>query len=74
MWTDFDTITRGPTIEPTNVDCEVGRAVLALYREARKRDVAEATPPTRRHLRSFGGASEYSRRCQGAALASSCAA
>ena len=38
-YTDFDTITRGRTIEPTNVDFEIHRAVLALYREARKRDL-----------------------------------
>jgi DNA polymerase-4 len=36
-YTDFDTITRGRTIEPTNLDFEIHRAVLALYREARTR-------------------------------------
>jgi DNA polymerase-4 len=34
-YTDFDTITRARTITPTNVDFEVHRAVLEIYREAR---------------------------------------
>jgi DNA polymerase-4 len=34
---DFETITRSRTIEPTNVDLEVHRAVLMLYRRARTR-------------------------------------
>jgi DNA polymerase-4 len=38
-YTDFDTITRGRTIEPTNVDFEIHRVVLALYREARRREL-----------------------------------
>jgi DNA polymerase-4 len=38
-YTDFDTITRGRTIEPTNLDFEVHRVVLALYRETRTRDL-----------------------------------
>src|SRR6185312_7025246 len=38
-YTDFDTITRGRTIEPTSVDFELHRVVLALYREARTRDL-----------------------------------
>jgi DNA polymerase-4 len=36
-YTDFDTLTRGRTIEPTNIDFEIHRVVLALYREARTR-------------------------------------
>ena len=36
-YVDFDTMTRGRTIEPTNVDFEIHRVVLALYREARTR-------------------------------------
>ena len=36
-YTDFETITRGRMIEPTNVDFEIHRVVLALYREARTR-------------------------------------
>jgi DNA polymerase-4 len=39
-YTDFDTITRGRTIEPTNVDFELHRTVLALYREARSRKLS----------------------------------
>jgi DNA polymerase-4 len=38
-YTDFDTITRGRTIEPTNVDFEIHRVAQALYREARTRDL-----------------------------------
>jgi DNA polymerase-4 len=38
-YTDFDTITRGRSVEPTNVDFEVHRVVLALYREARTREL-----------------------------------
>lgn len=34
-YTDFHTITRGRTIEPTSVDFELHRVVLALYGEAR---------------------------------------
>lgn len=37
---DFETITRSRTITPTNVDVEVHRAVLALYRRARSRRLA----------------------------------
>ena len=36
-YTDFVTITRGRTIEPTSVDFELHRTVLELYREARTR-------------------------------------
>jgi DNA polymerase IV len=36
-YADFHTITRSRTIPPTNVDVEVHRVVLALYREARAR-------------------------------------
>ncbi len=36
-YTDFQTITRGRTIPPTNVDVELHRIVLELYREARTR-------------------------------------
>ena len=36
-YTDFETITRGRTITPTNVDVELHRSVLELYREARTR-------------------------------------
>jgi DNA polymerase-4 len=36
-YTDFETITRSRTITPSNVDVEVHRAVLALYRRARTR-------------------------------------
>jgi DNA polymerase-4 len=38
-YTDFNTINRGRTIEPTNVDFEIHRTVLELYREARTRDL-----------------------------------
>ena len=38
-YTDFDTITRSKTIEPTNVDVEIHRVVLAIYREARSREL-----------------------------------
>ncbi|HZW72099.1 MAG TPA: DNA polymerase IV, partial [Caldimonas sp.] len=38
-YTDFETITRSRTIEPSNVDVEIHRAVLALYRRARTRHV-----------------------------------
>ena len=34
-YTDFHTITRGRTFEPTSVDVELHRIVLGLYREAR---------------------------------------
>ncbi len=36
-YSDFETITRSRTLSPTNVDVEVHRAVLALYRRARTR-------------------------------------
>jgi DNA polymerase-4 len=36
-YTDFDTITRGRTITPSNIDFEIHRTVLELYREARVR-------------------------------------
>jgi DNA polymerase-4 len=36
-YTDFETITRGRTITPTNVDVELHRVALELYREARTR-------------------------------------
>jgi DNA polymerase-4 len=36
-YTDFETITRSRTIVPSNVDAEIHRAVLALYRRARTR-------------------------------------
>jgi DNA polymerase IV len=36
-YTDFHTISRGKTIEPTNVDNELHRVVVELYREARVR-------------------------------------
>jgi DNA polymerase-4 len=36
-YTDFQTITRSRTVAPTNVDVDVHRAVLALYRRARTR-------------------------------------
>ena len=39
-YTDFHTITRGRTITPTNVDVELHRVVLELYREARDRPLA----------------------------------
>ncbi len=39
-YTDFDTITRSKTIEPTNVDVEIHRVVLAIYREARSRELS----------------------------------
>jgi DNA polymerase-4 len=35
-WTDFHTITRSRTIAPTSVDVDVHRAVLSLYRRARR--------------------------------------
>jgi len=38
-YTDFDTITRARTIEPTSVDFELHRVVLELYREARTRSL-----------------------------------
>jgi DNA polymerase-4 len=38
-YTDFDTITRGRTIAPTNAELEVYRAALELYRGARARDL-----------------------------------
>lgn len=36
-YTDFDTITRARTITPTNVDVEMHRVVLELYRQTRTR-------------------------------------
>jgi DNA polymerase-4 len=36
-YTDFNTITRARTIEPTSVDIELHRVVVELYREARTR-------------------------------------
>jgi DNA polymerase-4 len=36
-YTDFQTISRGRTIEPTNVDFEIHRVARTLYREARTR-------------------------------------
>jgi DNA polymerase-4 len=36
-YTDFHTLTRGRTIAPTNVDFELHRVALELYREARTR-------------------------------------
>jgi DNA polymerase-4 len=36
-YSDFETITRSRTIVPSNVDVEIHRAVLALYRRARTR-------------------------------------
>jgi DNA polymerase-4 len=39
-YTDFHTITRAKAIEPTNVDVELHRTVLELYREARTRPLA----------------------------------
>lgn len=36
-YTDFQTLTRARTITPTNVDVELHRVVLELYREARTR-------------------------------------
>jgi DNA polymerase-4 len=39
-YSDFETITRSRTIAPTNVDIEIHRAVLALYRRARSRRLA----------------------------------
>ena len=36
-YTDFITLSRGRTIEPTNVDFELHRVALALYRDARTR-------------------------------------
>jgi len=38
-YTDFETITRGRTIEPTNIDVELHRTVQELYREARTREM-----------------------------------
>jgi DNA polymerase IV len=38
-YTDFETLTRGKTIAPTNVDFELHRVVTELYREARTRDL-----------------------------------
>jgi DNA polymerase-4 len=39
-YSDFETITRSRGVAPTNVDVEVHRAVLALYRRARTRRLA----------------------------------
>ena len=39
-YSDFDTITRSRAIMPTNVDVEIHRAALALYRRARSRRLA----------------------------------
>jgi DNA polymerase-4 len=39
-YVDFETIARSRMITPTNVDVEVHRAVLALYRRARSRPLA----------------------------------
>ena len=36
-YVDFDTITRGRVVTPTNVDLEIHRAVMDLYRRARSR-------------------------------------
>ena len=36
-YVDFDTLTRGRTIAPTNIDFEMHRVLLELYREARTR-------------------------------------
>lgn len=36
-YTDFETLTRGKTIEPTSIDFEIHRVVQALYAEARTR-------------------------------------
>lgn len=36
-YSDFETLTRSRTIDPSNADVEVHRAVLALYRRARER-------------------------------------
>ena len=36
-YTDFETITRSRTIAPSNVDADIHRAALALYRRARTR-------------------------------------
>jgi DNA polymerase-4 len=38
-YTDFHTITHGRTIEPTSVDVALHRTALALYREARTREL-----------------------------------
>jgi DNA polymerase-4 len=38
-YTDFDTITRGRSFEPTNVDFELHRVALALYRDTRTREL-----------------------------------
>jgi DNA polymerase-4 len=38
-YTDFHTISRGRTFTPTNVDVELHRVALDLYREARTRDL-----------------------------------
>jgi DNA polymerase-4 len=38
-YTDFETITRSRTITPSNVDSEILRAVLTLYRRARTRSL-----------------------------------
>jgi DNA polymerase-4 len=37
-YSDFETLSRGRTIEPTNIDFEIHRVALELYREARTRD------------------------------------
>ncbi|NVB85641.1 MAG: DNA polymerase IV [Kofleriaceae bacterium] len=39
-YSDFHTITRARTIEPTNVDVELHRIVMELYREARDRPIS----------------------------------
>jgi DNA polymerase-4 len=39
-YTDFQTITRARTITPTNVDVELHRTVVEIYREARTRPLA----------------------------------
>jgi len=38
-YVDFDTISRGRTIQPTSVDTELHRVALELYREARTREL-----------------------------------
>ena len=39
-YTDFQTLTRGRTIEPTSIDFEIHRVVQELYREARTRPLS----------------------------------
>lgn len=39
-YSDFQTLTRARTIEPTNVDTELHRVVMELYREARDRPIS----------------------------------